>query len=131
MKWISALSYSPGYNRKNLIENFTISCRRKLKHEQGKLIRFFIHKNNQSMGKKALASGLDNLYADRVRIVERFTILTYSESTEIETQEMLEEWQSSGFIKIIKPVSECEKMEPCIELLSFIQPNLNRGKAVN
>ena len=80
------------------------------------------------MGKEALASILDNLYADRVENVEKFTIMTYSKASDQEAQEILNEWAQAGYIEIIKPLSECEKMEPCIRLVSFIQENPNCEK---
>ena len=75
------------------------------------------------MRKNVLASGLDNLYADRVDCVSKFTIMTYSmTSNEDEVQAQLNEWAEAGYIEIIEPLAKCEKMEPCIKLLAWIQP---------
>ena len=50
------------------------------------------------MRTKSLASGLDNLYADRIRFVEKFTIMVYSGGSESEIQVLLNEWASKGYI---------------------------------
>jgi hypothetical protein len=75
-----------------------------------------------------LASGLDNLYADRVDFVEKFTIMTYGRDSEEEIQKQLNAWAKAGFLRILKPLIECADMEPCVKLLSFIQPNPNRNQ---
>lgn len=70
-----------------------------------------------------LASGLDIMYADRIGEAYKQTVMAYSKTFDEEAvQSQLNQWADSGFIKIIKPLAECEDMEPCIRLLGWIQP---------
>jgi hypothetical protein len=72
---------------------------------------------------RELASGLDMLYADRVRDIYKETIMNYSRTfDECSVQNQLQNWEEAGCIQIIKPLAECEDMEPCIKLLGWIQP---------
>ncbi len=55
-----------------------------------------------------LASGFDNLYADRAYYIFKADILTYSMTDKLsDVTKQLEEWQAQGFIKIIKPIDKC------------------------
>ena len=70
-----------------------------------------------------LASGLDIMYADRIREVFKVDLMTYSESSdEAAVQNQLNEWAEKGLVEILKPLAECKAMEPCIKLLNWIQP---------
>jgi hypothetical protein len=72
---------------------------------------------------RELASGLDIMYADRVREIFKFDVMVYARTVdEYAVQEQLKNWQEAGCIEIIKPLAECKDMEPCIKLLSWIQP---------
>jgi hypothetical protein len=75
------------------------------------------------MRTNSLASGLDNMYADRVGEAYKQTVMAYSDTFDEEAvQSQLNQWADSGLIKIIKPLAECEDMEPCVKLLGWIQP---------
>jgi len=80
------------------------------------------------MGKMALASVLDDLFAERVRQVVKSTIIIYSKMSELEAQKILDQWEEKGFLKVIKPLSLCKSEEHVVELISFIQDNPNRNK---
>jgi len=63
------------------------------------------------------------MFADRIKEAYKQTVMTYSKtSDEVAVQLQLNEWEKNGYIKIIKPLAECEDMEPCIKLLGWIQP---------
>lgn len=70
--------------------------------------------------KDILVNGLNNIYAERVKYVEKFTIITYLEPDIMIARSVLEEWENQGYIRIIKSIELCEPMEDCIELLSMI-----------
>lgn len=79
--------------------------------------------NLNTMEKNVLASGLDILFADRAYEIEKQTVMTYavsSDSEEVQTQ--LNEWSAEGKLLILKPLTECDDMEKCIKLLTWIQP---------
>jgi hypothetical protein len=70
-----------------------------------------------------LASGLDIMYADRIREVSKIDVMTYSESHEEGLiQNQLNQWSEKGLVEIIKPLAQCKDREPCIKLLGWIQP---------
>lgn len=72
---------------------------------------------------RELASGLDIMYADRIREISKFDVMVYARTLDGDAvQEQLKNWQEAGCIEIIKPLAECEDMEPCIRLLNWIQP---------
>ena len=69
-----------------------------------------------------LASGLDNLYANRAYEIFKKDVATYSKTENLNAiQIQLFEWQNQGYIEILKPLEDCEELEPCIKLLKFIQ----------
>ncbi len=72
------------------------------------------------MNKRALTSGLNRLYADRVELVEKYTIIVYSKGREEDIDEFLIECSNLGFLKIIKSIQDAEEQEYCIKLLSQI-----------
>jgi len=72
---------------------------------------------------KELASGLDAMYADRVDQVYKKTVMMYARTfDEKSVQEQVNNWSEAGCIEIIKPLSKCEDMDPCIRLLDWIMP---------
>ncbi len=63
------------------------------------------------------------MYADRLTDIFKIDVVTYSLcSNLVEIQFTLDKWQNKGLLKILKPLAECEDMEPCIRLLGWIQP---------
>jgi hypothetical protein len=76
------------------------------------------------METKVLINALNNLYCDRAYDICRKTIITYSHSPDITTiQSKLQEWQSSGYLLILKPLVDCSDLEPSIRLLKLIPKN--------
>lgn len=61
------------------------------------------------------------MFHDRIRDVSKRTVRTYSRTEdENEIQNKLNEWEVAGYIKILKPIEECENLEPCIRLITRI-----------
>lgn len=71
------------------------------------------------------------MYADRLINIYKVDIMTYSKSSdESIVQSQLNRWAETGLIEIIKPLAQCEDMEPCIKLLGWIQPRRPDGGPV-
>lgn len=73
------------------------------------------------MEESVLSRALTNMFINRISNISRRTIFIYSNFTAIdEIQRILDNWAHEGHIKILKPIDECEDMEPCIRLLRAI-----------
>lgn len=61
------------------------------------------------------------MFWDRVSEVSKGTIIVYSRTDDLDTiQSKLYDWERAGYLQILKPIKNCERMEPCIRLLSRI-----------
>ena len=65
-----------------------------------------------------LAAALTNMYYDRLTDIFKKDLITYSRTEDLNLiQGKLSDWERSGYLEILKPIKECEMMEPCIRLL--------------
>lgn len=61
------------------------------------------------------------MFYDRLTDIFKKDLITYSGTDDLDKiQNKLSDWQHAGYLKILKPIRECENMEPCIRLLSKI-----------
>lgn len=73
------------------------------------------------MNSKELASSLDIMYSDRIEEVCKSGITIYSKPYSLsEIQSQLDEWAVQGKLIILKPLAECDDMEICVKLLTWI-----------
>jgi hypothetical protein len=76
-----------------------------------------------------LAAILDQLYTDRAFVIEKGNVLKYAQADINDMyalQEQLSIWESEQKLVQLKPLSECNDAEPCIRLIAYLLPNLNR-----
>jgi hypothetical protein len=69
----------------------------------------------------ALMNVLNGLYADRVGVVEKRTILIYAGHDIELAAKCLKKWEQQGALRIIKDLYSSDEGDDCIELLSFIK----------
>lgn len=75
-----------------------------------------------------LKSGLNNLYADRVYSVDRFTILTYAGGDVISAKSLLEKWADRKYVRILKDINTADNKDICIEIVKWIDdPRLQQN----
>lgn len=58
------------------------------------------------------------MYYDRITDIFKIDIIVYSGTDEINAiQEVLNDWERSGYLIILKPINDCMDREPCIRLV--------------
>jgi hypothetical protein len=74
------------------------------------------------MGKVALKSGLNSILDDTAeREITRLTIRAYGGDDWNVINAALADWQSKGFVKILKLPEFAKDGEECVELLNYIE----------
>jgi hypothetical protein len=72
------------------------------------------------MNEKTLASGLNNIFADRVSLICARDISTYGHGDWAKIRIALQKWEQQGFIRIISNPETAEDLTPCVEMFKYI-----------
>lgn len=75
---------------------------------------------------KSLRAGLNYILEGRQRSphgtkIKTTDLLVYGRYDELTIEESLIRWENAGYIRILKPFSECSPEDYCIEAKSFIE----------
>ena len=72
------------------------------------------------MNKKFLSSHLNNFVGSGYAYVWGWALRSYGNSEWDAIREALSEWESKGFLKVLKDPEQCADNEICLEMFNFI-----------